>query len=154
MSQESGVRSEELRDSERRAKRLTNKLQLFSEDSRSTFHCAVLKVRSARKAGSEAKARQARAGQAEAKQLTERPEKAVREGSRTGKTDRKPTERRPFTIPVTIARGNHLYPSRTQKLSLLAPKVLGWQRPGRSGRRRIPSRQKRKCFCLLHNMII
>ena len=80
-----------MRDSERRAKRLTNKLQLFSEDSRSTFHCAVLKVRSARKAGSEAKARQARAGQAEAERLTERPEKAVREGSQTGKTDRKPT---------------------------------------------------------------
>ena len=37
-----------------------------------------------------------------------------------------------------MARGNHLYPSRTQKLSLLALMVLGWKRPGRVGRRRIP----------------
>ena len=38
------------------------------------------------------------------------------------------------TIPVTIARGIHLFPFRTQKLSLLAPNVLGWKRPGRIGR--------------------
>ena len=41
-------------------------------------------------------------------------------------------------FPVTIARGKHLYPSRTQKLRLSAPMVLGWKRPGRVGRRRIP----------------
>ena len=41
-------------------------------------------------------------------------------------------------FPVIMARGNHLYPSRTQKLSLLALMVLGWKRPGRVGRRRIP----------------
>ena len=39
-----------------------------------------------------------------------------------------------------MARGNHLYPSRTQKLSLLALMVLGWKRPGRVGRRRIPKK--------------
>ena len=38
---------------------------------------------------------------------------------------------------VTIAKGNHLYPSRTQKLSLSAPMVLSWTRLGRVGRRRI-----------------
>ncbi len=32
----------------------------------------------------------------------------------------------------------HLFPYRTQKLSSNAPKVLGWKRPGRRGRRRIP----------------
>ena len=103
-----------------------------------------MKVRSARKAasGSESEPNASEANGSRAKQLTERPEKAVREGSQTEKTDRKPPERRPFTIPVTIARGNHLYPSRTQKLSLLAPKVLGWQRPGRSGRRRIPKPER------------
>ena len=41
-----------------------------------------------------------------------------------------------------MARGNHLYPSRTQKLSLSAPMVLGWKRPGRVGRRRIPIRKQ------------
>jgi hypothetical protein len=34
-------------------------------------------------------------------------------------------------FPVAIARGIHLFPSRTQKLSLYTSKVLGWQRPGR-----------------------
>ena len=37
-----------------------------------------------------------------------------------------------------MARGIHLFPSRTQKLSPFAPKVLGWKRPGRIGRCRIP----------------
>ena len=40
-------------------------------------------------------------------------------------------------IPVTMAKGIHLFPSRTQKLSLSAPMVLGWRRPGRVGRCRI-----------------
>ena len=39
-------------------------------------------------------------------------------------------------FPVVMARGFHLFPFRTQKLSLFAPKVLGWTRPGRLGRRR------------------
>ena len=43
-------------------------------------------------------------------------------------------------FPVTIARGIHLFPYRTQKLSLLALMVLGWQRPGRVGRRRDPEK--------------
>ena len=52
-------------------------------------------------------------------------------------------------IPVAMARGFHLFPSRTQKLSLSAPKVLGWQRPGRSGRRRIPIGNRSTRFCSL-----
>ena len=44
-------------------------------------------------------------------------------------------------IPVAIAKGIHLFPSRTQKLSLSAPMVLGWRRPGRVGRCRIPHRK-------------
>ena len=46
-------------------------------------------------------------------------------------------------IPVTMAKGNHLFSSRTQKLSLSAPKVLGWRRPGRIGRCRIFSKANR-----------
>ena len=41
-------------------------------------------------------------------------------------------------FPVAMAKGSHLFPSRTQKLSPSAPKVLGWTRPGSIGRRRIP----------------
>ena len=37
-----------------------------------------------------------------------------------------------------MAKGFHLFPYRTQKLRPSAPKVLGWTRPGRIGRRRIP----------------
>ena len=44
----------------------------------------------------------------------------------------------PHKIPVTMAKGTHLFPYRTQKLSLSAPMVLGWRRPGRVGRCRIP----------------
>ena len=40
-------------------------------------------------------------------------------------------------FPVVMARGIHLFPYRTQKLSLSALMVLGWKRPGRVGRRRI-----------------
>ena len=41
-------------------------------------------------------------------------------------------------FPVVMTRGSHLFPSRTQKLSLSVPMVLGWTRPGRVGRCRIP----------------
>ena len=41
---------------------------------------------------------------------------------------------RPF--PVALARGKHLFPFRTEQLSLSAPMVLGGQPPGRVGRRR------------------
>ena len=37
---------------------------------------------------------------------------------------------------MTIAKRIHLYPSRTQKLSSLALKILGGQPPGKIGRRR------------------
>ena len=37
---------------------------------------------------------------------------------------------------VAIARGKHLFPFRTEQLSLSAPMVLGSQEPGRVGRRR------------------
>ena len=42
-----------------------------------------------------------------------------------------------------MARGSHLFPFRTQKLSLFAPKVLGWTRPGRLGRCRNPYQETR-----------
>ena len=57
-------------------------------------------------------------------------------------TERKPRRRRTaqtlHSFPVTMAKGIHLFPYRTQKLSLSAPMVLGWRRPGRVGRCRIP----------------
>ena len=40
-----------------------------------------------------------------------------------------------------MAKGIHLFPYRTQKLSLSAPMVLGWRRPGRVGRCRIPGKK-------------
>ena len=52
-------------------------------------------------------------------------------------------------IPVTMAKGSHLFPYRTQKLSLSAPMVLGWRRPGRVGRCRIPNQKElSKCWAL------
>ena len=42
-----------------------------------------------------------------------------------------------ITIAVTIALRTHLFPFRTQKLSSIALKVLGWTRPGRIGSCRI-----------------
>ena len=47
----------------------------------------------------------------------------------------------PERILVTIAKGSHLFPYRTQKLSLSAPMVLGWRRPGRVGHCRIPNKK-------------
>ena len=44
-------------------------------------------------------------------------------------------------IPVVMAKGSHLFPYRTQKLSLSAPMVLGWRRPGRVGHCRIPNKK-------------
>src|SRR5215216_967127 len=43
--------------------------------------------------------------------------------------------RRFLTISVAIARGIHLFPFRTEPLSLSAPMVLGGKPPGRVGRR-------------------
>ena len=42
-------------------------------------------------------------------------------------------------FPVALARGKHLFPFRTEKLSPSAPMVLGSQGPGRVGRRRFLS---------------
>ena len=47
----------------------------------------------------------------------------------------------PKRIPVVMAKGSHLFPYRTQKLSLSAPMVLGWRRPGRVGHCRIPNKK-------------
>ena len=44
-----------------------------------------------------------------------------------------------------MAKGIHLFPYRTQKLSLSAPMVLGWRRPGRVGRCRIPHEKNSAC---------
>ena len=44
---------------------------------------------------------------------------------------------------VAIARGKHLFPFRTEQLSLSAPMVLGSQGPGRVGRRRFNSERPR-----------
>ena len=38
-----------------------------------------------------------------------------------------------ISIAVTIALRIHLFSFRTQKLSSITPKVLGWTRPGRIG---------------------
>ena len=61
-------------------------------------------------------------------------------------TKLKPRKRRTaqtlHRFPVTMAKGIHLFPCRTQKLSLSAPMVLGWRRLGRVGRCRIPWKER------------
>ena len=54
------------------------------------------------------------------------------------KVQRQRAAKNPIPFPVVITKGSHLFPSRTQKLSPSVPKVLGWRRPGRIGRCRIP----------------
>ena len=55
---------------------------------------------------------------------------------------------------MTMAKGYHLFPYRTQKLRPSAPMVLGWTRPGRVGRCRNPykrsSCRNAGAFLLLH----
>ena len=48
----------------------------------------------------------------------------------------------PFTISAVIPAGKHLFPFRTEKLSLPGPMVLGGQPPGRVGRRRFNFRNE------------
>ena len=38
---------------------------------------------------------------------------------------------------MPITRRSHLFPFRTQKLSSVVPKILGWRRPGKIGRCRL-----------------
>src|SRR5438132_4757166 len=47
-----------------------------------------------------------------------------------------PDRARAFTISAVLPAGKHLFPFRTEKLSLPGPMVLGGQPPGRVGRRR------------------
>ena len=78
----------------------------------STLTCAVLKVRGGERG-----------------RLRVRGAEAKRTGS----------EKRPYgKFPVTIAGGHHLYPYRTQKLSLQTLMVLSWERLGRVGSCRDP----------------
>ena len=57
-------------------------------------------------------------------------------------------KREPDNFPVVMTKGIHLFPSRTQKLSPWVPKVLGWRRPGRIGRCRIPRSRLASFFVL------
>ena len=56
-------------------------------------------------------------------------------------------------FPVAMAGGSHLFPYRTQKLSLHTLMVLGWKRPGRVGRCRIPTWMLEKYSLLQHPTI-
>src|SRR3954449_7573558 len=47
-----------------------------------------------------------------------------------------------LTTWAVIAAGKHLFPFRTEKLSPLAPMVLGEQSPGRVGRRPLAQRAR------------
>ena len=84
----------------------------------STLTCAVLKVRG---------------GGASQVERT-RSESEESEAKRT----RSEGERPEGKFPVTIAGGHHLYPYRTQKLSLQTLMVLSWERLGRVGSCRDP----------------
>ena len=64
-------------------------------------------------------------------------------------------ERKSSQFPVMMAKGSHLFPYRTQKLSPSAPMVLGWTRPGRVGRCRNPYRRSSDAslfFCKFYAM--
>ena len=84
----------------------------------STLTCAVLKVRGG--------------GASQAERT--RSESEESEAKRT----RSEGERPEGKFPVTIAGGHHLYPYRTQKLSLQTLMVLSWERLGRVGSCRDP----------------
>ena len=86
--------------------------------------CAVVRVRR--------KAREARA-----KGIGSKGNRAEEDGSQR-REDFHPPQLNSSPFPVAMTRGSHLFPSRTQKLSLSVPNVLGWTRPGSIGRRRIP----------------
>src|SRR3954452_8446971 len=51
-----------------------------------------------------------------------------------------------LTSWAVIATGKHLFPFRTEKLSPLAPMVLGEQSPGRVGRRPLSSGPRKGPF--------
>jgi hypothetical protein len=55
----------------------------------------------------------------------------------------RPRRGRSRSLSVALARGIHLFPFRTEKLSLSAPMVLGPSGPGRVGRRRLISSRPR-----------
>ena len=93
--------------------------------------------------GSAQSARQAVDGQAEggreARAQAER--RARRNGRSRGTLPTSGLNASPENVirfPVAMAGGTHLFPYRTQKLSLHTLMVLGWRRPGRVGRCRIP----------------
>ena len=77
-------------------------------------------------------------------------EASVKNG-RSGNQEDKGLHKPFIGIPVTMAKGSHLFPYRTQKLSLSAPMVLGWRRPGRVGRCRIPNEKRlHSCGVFFH----
>ena len=89
--------------------------------------------------------------------------RAVRPAKRRSPKDSKDSSGRPphlraspenvIQFPVAMAGGSHLFPYRTQKLSLHTLMVLGWRRPGRVGRCRIPTWMLEKCELLQHPTI-
>ena len=83
------------------------------------------------RSGSEARAR------AKAKQ-EQSGSKAKARAEAKHKPERKQSGRRQPKISGGNGWRDHLFPSRTQKLSLHALMVLGWTRPGRVGRCRNP----------------
>ena len=84
-------------------------------------------------------------GESEGEAVGERGSGAKPEGlsgreseSVSGESGGEEGEREARKFPVTIAGGNHLYPYRTQKLSLQTLMVLSWERLGRVGSCRDP----------------
>ena len=74
------------------------------------------------------------AGRGEREKRRVRKAEAESEAKRTGSERERPEGK----FPVTIAGGHHLYPYRTQKLSLQTLMVLSWERLGRVGSCRDP----------------
>ena len=70
------------------------------------------------------------------------------------KVQRQRAAKHPIRFPVVITKGFHLFPSRTQKLSPSVPKVLGWRRPGRIGRCRIPIQKLERASFLFFFLLL
>ena len=60
-------------------------------------------------------------------------------------------DKAPCEWPVSMTVRFHLFPFRTQKLSSLVPKIVGWKRPVKIGRCRLlfkPCSDLSRAFCL------
>ena len=121
--------------------RLTEETKTRSDDESRNKSCAVVRVREHRRSDVKRKVQRS-CGEAFSAWPTD-----LRASRRS--LNRGPWNTISSPFPVAMTKGSHLFPSRTQKLSPSVPKVLGWRRPGRIGRCRIPIEKLERVSFLL-----